>query len=63
MTIDDARYERVAEIARRRGMSVAGVVRDAIDIAFADDPERSRVAARRLLADELLSPRESTLRW
>ncbi len=61
--IDDERFERVAAIAQLRGSSIAAVIRDAIDLAFAADPERARAAARRVLADDVLSGRETTLRW
>ena len=63
ISIDDERFERVVAIARLRGSSIAAVVRDAIDIAFGEDPERAREAARRVLADEVLNGRETTLRW
>lgn len=61
--IDDERFERVACIAQLRGSSIAAVIRDAIDFAFADDPERAREAARRVLADEVLTSRATALRW
>ena len=61
--IDDERFDRVAAIAQMRASSIAAVIRDAIDIAFADDPERAREAARRVLADDVLGGREATLRW
>jgi len=63
ISIDDDRFERVAAIARLRGSSIAAVIRDAIDIAFANDPERAGEAARRVLADAVLNGRETTLRW
>ena len=63
ISVDEERFDRVASIARLRGSSVAAVIRDAIDIAFAEDPERTRQAARRVLADELLDGPEATLRW
>jgi len=63
ISIDDERFERVAAIARLRGSSIAAVIRDAIDIAFANDPERAREAARRVLADAVVNGRETTLRW
>ena len=63
ISIDDDRFERVAAIARLRGSSIAAVIRDAIDIAFANDPERAREAARRVLADAVVNGRETTLRW
>ena len=63
ISIDDERFERVAAIAHLRGSSIAAVIRDAIDIAFGEDPERARDAARRVLADEMLNGPETTLRW
>jgi len=63
ISIDAERFERVAAIARLRGSSIAAVIRDAIDIAFAEDPELAREAARRVLADGVLNGRETTLRW
>ena len=63
ISIDDERFERVAAIAHLRGSSIAAVIRDAIDIAFGEDPERARDAARRVLADEMLNGRETTLHW
>ncbi|MHB8643303.1 MAG: ribbon-helix-helix protein, CopG family [Gaiellaceae bacterium] len=63
LSIDEQRLERVEAVAQARGSSIAAVIRDAIDIAFADDPERSRTAARRLLVDELIVTRGTKLRW
>ena len=63
ISIDEERFERVASLARLRGSSIAAVIRDAIDIAFANDPERAREAARRVLADAVVNGRETTLRW
>jgi hypothetical protein len=63
LSIDDARLERVAEVASLRGTSLAAVIRDAIDIAFARDGERAAAAARRVLADQLLADTERILRW
>ncbi len=61
--IGDEQFARVTEIARLRGASVAAVIRDAIDIAYAVDPERAREAARRVLADDVLGARDASLRW
>lgn len=47
--IDDARHRRITEIARARGVSVAAVVREAIDRGLADPVDRRRAAARRVL--------------
>ena len=63
ISIDEERFEHVAAIAHLRGSSIAAVIRDAIDIAFANDPERAREAARRVLADAVVNGRETTLRW
>lgn len=48
--LDDERYRRVADEARRRKTSVAQVVREAIDKAFPSDLARKRAAADRILA-------------
>jgi hypothetical protein len=48
--LDDGRHERVAAAARRRGVSVATVVREAIDRGLPAAESRRRVAARSLLA-------------
>jgi hypothetical protein len=48
--IDDKRHARLTEVARERGVSVATVVREAIDRGIADPSERRAAAARRLLA-------------
>lgn len=50
--IDDARYRRLAAAADGRGVSVARVVRDAIDEALPDDIEGKRAAWEALLAAE-----------
>lgn len=50
--IDDARYRRLEAAARERRLSVAAVIRDAIDIAFPADLARKQSAARALLAAE-----------
>jgi predicted DNA-binding protein len=50
--IDDRRYRRLSEAARKRGTSVAVIVREAIDQALPDDAERKRAAARALLSAE-----------
>jgi hypothetical protein len=63
ITISEEQFARVAAVAHLRGSSVAAVIRDAIEIAYAVDPERARVAARRVLADEVLNGQETTLRW
>jgi hypothetical protein len=47
--IDDERHRRITEIARERGVSVATVVREAIDRGLADPAGRRRAAGRRVL--------------
>ena len=48
--LDEGRYERLASEARTRGVSVAALIRDAIDRAFPDPSERKRRALDRILA-------------
>ena len=47
--LDDERHRRITEVARERGVSVASVVRDAIDRGLASPGERRRSAGKRLL--------------
>jgi hypothetical protein len=48
--LDDERHARIKAVARERGVSVATVVREAIDRGVADPSDRRRAAGRRLLA-------------
>jgi hypothetical protein len=48
--IDDKRHRRIARAARERGVSVATVVREAIDRGL-DGPSARRLAAGRRLLD------------
>ena len=50
--LDDARYERLAAAARERNVSVAAVIRDAIDLAVPADLARKREAVDGVLAAE-----------
>ena len=50
--LDEARYRRLVAHARQRKVSVAEVVREALDRALPADNERRRRAARRILAAE-----------
>lgn len=50
--IDDARYRRLEAVARERRLSVAAVIRDAIDAALPADLGAKRRAAAALLAVE-----------
>lgn len=53
--LDEERYARVAAEARRRGVSVARVIREAIDEALPADADRRRAAARQILAAPQIS--------
>jgi Ribbon-helix-helix protein, copG family len=50
--IDEPRYRRLAALARARKVSVAEVVREAIDVALPADADRRARAGRRILAAE-----------
>jgi hypothetical protein len=52
--IDDARYRRLEAVARERRLSVAAVIRDAIDAALPTDLAKKQRAASALLAAELM---------
>jgi hypothetical protein len=47
--IDDERHRRISAAARERGVSVATIVREAIDRGLANPDGRRRAAGRRLL--------------
>ncbi len=47
--LDDERHERIAAAARERGVSVATVVREAIDRGLPRPDRRRRSAARHIL--------------
>ena len=50
--IDEPRYRRLAAHARERKVSVAEIVREAIDLALPADAARRMRAGRRILAAE-----------
>jgi hypothetical protein len=52
LLLDDERYERVRELARQRGTSVATVIREAIDRGLPAARQRRSAAANRILAAE-----------
>jgi hypothetical protein len=55
--IDDGRYRRLEAVARERRLSVAAVIRDAIDAALpADLAKKERAAAALLAADPMPVP-------
>ncbi len=47
--IDDERHQRILAVARERGVSVATVVREAIDRGVSNPDAQRRAAGRRLL--------------
>lgn len=49
LLLDQQRYELVEREAKASGRSVAAVIREAIDVRFADDVSLRMDAARRLL--------------
>ena len=53
--LDEERYRRVAAAAQRRGVSVARVIREAID-AFVPGSDAKRGAAARRILDAPLMP-------
>jgi hypothetical protein len=57
LLLDEERFGRVAEVARQRKMSVAAVIREAIDRGLPTAPGRRQAAARRILdAQEMPVP-------
>ncbi|HEV3071323.1 MAG TPA: hypothetical protein VGY76_07865 [Solirubrobacteraceae bacterium] len=61
--LDDARHQQITEVAHERGVSVATVVREAIDRGLSAPASRRRGAARRLLdAPDMPVPEPETLR-
>lgn len=47
--LDDGRHAKITAMAQERGVSVATVVREAIDRGLTGPAEKRRAAARRLL--------------
>jgi hypothetical protein len=52
LLLDDERYQRVHALARQRGISVAAVIREALDRGLPATQRRRSAAARRILAAE-----------
>ena len=60
--LDEERHARITSVARERGVSVATVVREAIDRGVANPGDRRRAAGRRLLdAPDMPVPEPSEL--
>lgn len=61
--LDDERHQRITRLARERGVSVATVVREAIDRGLANPEGRRRAAGQRLLdAPDMDVPEPDQLR-
>jgi hypothetical protein len=61
--IDDERHRRIARAARERGVSVATIVREAIDHGLSGPSARRMAAGRRLLdAADMPVPEPQALR-
>lgn len=61
--LDEERYERLEAAARARKVSVAAVIRDAIDRAFPlTSPRKARAADRILSAPDMPVPEPAELR-
>jgi len=58
--IDDERHRRIVSLARERRVSVATVVREAIDRCLSGASSRRLAAGRRVLAAEDMSVPEPT---
>ncbi|MFZ0834410.1 MAG: CopG family transcriptional regulator [Mycobacterium sp.] len=61
--LDDERHRRITSLARERGVSVATVVREAIDRGLSNPGDSRKSAGRRLLdAPDMAVPREEELK-
>jgi hypothetical protein len=61
--LDEGRHARITAVARERGVSVATIVREAIDRGVADPGDRRRTAGQRLLdAPDMVVPEPLELR-
>ncbi|MFI4989371.1 MAG: antitoxin [Solirubrobacterales bacterium] len=61
--IDDERHRRISAAAQERGVSVATIVREAIDRGLANPDTRRRAAVQRLLdAPDMAVPEPADLR-
>lgn len=63
LLLDDERHERVVSLAKQRHVSVATVIREAIDRGLPADPRSRSTAARRILeAPDMPVPEPAELR-
>jgi hypothetical protein len=61
--LDDERHARITAVARERGVSVATVVREAIDRGVANPSDSRRTAGQRVLeAADMTVPEPAELR-
>jgi len=58
LLLDDERYERVHALASQRGVSVAAVIREALDRGLPATQRRRSAAGRRILAAEPMDVRD-----
>lgn len=59
--LDDERHGRITAVARERGVSVATVVREAIDRGLVNPADRSRAGRRVLEAPDMPVPEPAEL--
>lgn len=61
--LDEERHSRITSVARERGVSVATVVREAIDRGVVDSSPSRRTAGRRVLeAPDMVVPEPMALK-
>lgn len=58
LLLDDERHERVTALARQRHVSVATIIREAIDRGLPPEPRRRAAAADRILEAEPMTVEE-----
>lgn len=63
LLLDEERYQRISDVARHQRISVAAVIRDAIDRGLTPDAQRRRAAGQAILsAPEMEVPDIADLR-
>ena len=61
--LDDERHRRITSLARERGVSVATIVREAIDRGLSNPGDSRKSAGRRLLdAPDMVVPGQKALK-